>query len=57
MILYGTVGVMSDRHPADLHFFRNFQSPADLLGRPVSEFICTVASYGCNVHKTYHFKT
>lgn len=25
-------GVMSDRHPADLHFFRNFPSPAHLLG-------------------------
>ena len=25
-------GVMSDRHPADLHFFLSFPSPAELLG-------------------------
>ena len=25
-------GVMADRHPADLHLFSNYQSPADIIG-------------------------
>ena len=30
--LIAVTGTMADRYPADLHFFRNYISPSDLLG-------------------------